>query len=118
MASRGERKAEVDEAVCAWTGTLDKMAAMRALGDAGVPAGAVRTTTEVLTDPDLTARGIFVTVTDPVRGQVTIPGYPVRMSRSPAVVTAPPRPGEHTAQVLRDWLGERSEDSGGPGRDR
>ena len=106
MASRGEHKADVDAAVCAWTATLDKMAAMRALGAAGVPAGAIRTTTEVLTDADLRARGIFVTVDDAVRGPVTIPGYPVRMSRSPAVVTAPPQPGEHTAQVLRDWLGE------------
>ena len=48
MASRGEHKAEVDEAVRAWTATLDKMAAMRALGDAGVPGGALRSTTEVL----------------------------------------------------------------------
>ena len=110
MASRGEHKADVDEAVRAWTATLDKMAAMRALGAAGVPAGAIRTTTEVLTDADLRTRGIFVTVEDPVRGPVTIPGYPVRMSRSPAVVMAPPQPGEHTAQVLRDWLGEPGEE--------
>jgi len=105
MASRGEHKADVDEAVRAWTGTLDKMAAMRILGAAGVPAGAVRTTTEVLTDADLRDRGVFVTVDDPVRGQVTIPGWPVRMSRSPARVAAPPQPGEHTSQVLSDWLG-------------
>jgi formyl-CoA transferase len=106
MASRGEHKAEVDEAVCGWTATLDKMAAMRALGAAGVPAGALRSTTEVLTDPDLRERGIFVMVDDPVRGPVTIPGFPVRMSRSSARVTAPPQPGQHSAEVLRDWLGE------------
>jgi len=104
MASRGEHKAEIDEVVCAWTGTMDKMAAMRALGEAGVPAGALRSTTEVLNDADMRARGIFVTVDDPGRGEVTVPGYPVRMSRSPAVVTPPPRPGEHTWQVLREWL--------------
>jgi formyl-CoA transferase len=109
VTSRGEHKAEVDAAVRAWTATLPKMAAMRALGDAGVPAGALRSTTEVLGDADLRDRGIFVTVDDPGRGQVTIPGYPVRMSRSPARVVAPPQPGEHTAQVLRDWLGEGSD---------
>ncbi len=38
MASRGEHKAEVDEAVRAWTATMDKLAAMRAIGAAGVPA--------------------------------------------------------------------------------
>ncbi|HEX7159766.1 MAG TPA: CoA transferase [Trebonia sp.] len=106
MASRGEHKAAVDEAVRAWTATLDKMSAMRALGDAGVPGGALRSTSEVYADPDLRERGIFVTVEDPGRGEVTIPGYPVRMSRSPARVAAPPRPGEHTAAVLGDWLGE------------
>ena len=106
MASRGEHKAEVDAAVRAWTATLDKMAAMRALGDAGVPGGALRSTTEVYQDADLRERGIFVTVDDPGKGEVTIPGYPVKMSRSPARVTAPPQPGQHTAEVLRDWLGE------------
>jgi crotonobetainyl-CoA:carnitine CoA-transferase CaiB-like acyl-CoA transferase len=44
----------------------------------------------------------YATITG--RGQVTIPGYPVRMSRSPARVAAPPQPGAHTTQVLRDWL--------------
>src|SRR6202021_2487328 len=60
---------------------------------------------EVLDDADLRGRGIFVTVDDPGRGQVTIPGYPVKLSRSPARVAAPPQPGQHTAEVLRDWLG-------------
>jgi formyl-CoA transferase len=105
MASRGEHKTEVDAAVRAWTATLDKMAAMAALGAAGVPAGALRTTTEVLGDADLRERGIFVTVDDPGRGKVTIPAYPVKMSRSPVRVTAPPQPGQHTAEVLREWLG-------------
>ncbi len=106
MASRGEHKAEVNEAVRAWAATMDKMSAMKALGAAGVPGGALRSTTEVLGDPDLRERGVFVDVDDPVRGTVTIPGYPVKMSRSPAVVSAPPLPGAHTAEVLRDWLGE------------
>lgn len=119
MTARGEHKAEVDEAVRAWTATLPKMAAMRALGDAGVPGGALRSTTEVLADPDLLERGIFVTVEDPGRGPVTIPGYPVRMSRSPARVEAPPQPGAHTAQVLRDWLGaDYAERITGPGEPR
>jgi formyl-CoA transferase len=106
MASRGEHKAEVDAAVRAWTATMDKMAAMAALGAAGVPAGALRSTTEVLNDADLRQRGIFVTVDDPGRGEITIPAYPVMMSRSPVRVAPPPQPGQHTAEVLRDWLGQ------------
>jgi formyl-CoA transferase len=105
MASRGIHKAEVDAAVRDWTATMDKMAAMAALGAAGVPAGAIRSTTEVLGDADLRERGIFVTVDDPGRGEVTIPAYPVKMSRSPVRVAPPPQPGQHTTEVLRDWLG-------------
>jgi len=89
---------------------MDKLAAMRALGDAGVPGGALRSTTEVYEDTDLRERGIFVMVDDPGKGgAVTIPAYPVRLSRSPARVAAPPQPGQHTAEVLRDWLGEGAE---------
>jgi crotonobetainyl-CoA:carnitine CoA-transferase CaiB-like acyl-CoA transferase len=106
VASRGEHKAEVDKAVRQWAGTLDKMAAMRLLGAAGVPAGAVRTTTEVMHDEDLGRRGVFVPVQHPVHGEIMVPGWPVRMSRSPARVTAPPQPGEHTDAVLREWLGD------------
>jgi formyl-CoA transferase len=106
VASRGEHKALVDEAVRAWTASLDKLAAMRILGSAGVPAGAVRTTTEVLQDEDLRRRGIFAPVRHPVRGELTVPGWPVQMSRSPAQVSAPPQPGEHTDAVLREWLGD------------
>ncbi len=111
MASRGAHKEEIDQAVRAWTATLDKLAAMRALGQAGVPAGAVRTTAEVLDDADLRRRGIFVTVPHPAHGDIAIPGWPVRMSRSPARVAAPPEPGQHTAEILREWLGD------GQGRD-
>ena len=110
-------RAEVDAAVRAWTATLDKLAAMRALGDAGVPGGALRSTSEVYLDADLRERGIFVTVDDPGKGEVTLPGYPVKMSRSPARVTAPPQPGQHTAEVLRDWLGEDPAALGLPGPD-
>lgn len=105
VAARGEHRAEVDEVVRTWARTVSKMDAMRVLGDAGVPAGALRSTTEVLNDPDLRERGIFVTVDDPGRGRITIPGYPVRMSASPPRVSAPPQPGADTERVLRDWLG-------------
>lgn len=113
MASRGEHKAEIDTIVTAWTAERDKLHAMVALGSAGVPAGAVRTTTEVLNDPDLRERRIFVPVEHPVHGEVPIPAWPMRMSGSRITVTAPPRPGQHTVAVLREWLGGASAEAGG-----
>ncbi len=103
--ARGHHLDEVDEIVASWTRRHDKMTAMQILGGAGVPAGAVRTTLEILHDEDLYERGIFVKVPHPTLGTVTIPGWPVQMSASPARVTAPPQPDEHGAEVLADWLG-------------
>ncbi|MQA84728.1 MAG: formyl-CoA transferase [Streptosporangiales bacterium] len=105
MASRGEHRAEVDAVVSAWTAERDKMAAMETLGRAGVPAGAVRTTADILADRELRDRGIFVEVKHPVHGEIVIPGWPVKMSRTSARVAAPPEPGQHTEEVLADWLG-------------
>jgi formyl-CoA transferase len=114
MRSRGEHRAEVDELVSAWTRERSKLQAMEALGRAGVPAGAIRTTTEVIEDEDLRRRGIFRTVVHPTLGEVPIPGWPVLMSDSPVRVQAPPEPGEHTAEVLREWLGREAEGAAAP----
>ncbi|GAA2401339.1 CoA transferase [Catellatospora methionotrophica] len=55
------------------------------------------------TDPQLTARGTYV-----VRDGVTQPAPAPRFSDTPAALDRPPAlPGEHTAQVLADWCGER-----------
>lgn len=115
MESRGEHKAEIDQIVMAWTAERDKLDATMVLGGAGVPAGAVRTTTEIQADPDLLAREVFVPVEHPTWGRVTVPAWPVRMSRSPVRVAAPAEPGADTADVFASWLGD-SEQSGEAGR--
>jgi formyl-CoA transferase len=84
---------------------------MRHLGQAGVPAGAVRTTLELIEDEDLHRRGIFVRVPHPELGTVSIPGWPVRMSASPARVTAPPQPGQHGPEVIMEWLGASEQEA-------
>ena len=103
--TRGRHKEEIDAIVAAWTRQRTKLEAMRELGSAGVPAGAVRTTLELLHDDDLYDRGIFVQVPHPELGTATIPGWPVQMSASPARVTAPPQPGQNATEVISDWLG-------------
>lgn len=109
--ARGRHREEVDEIVASWTRKRDKLAAMQLLGAAGVPAGAVRTTLEILDDEDLHKRGIFVKVPHPTLGTATIPGWPVQMSASPARVTPPPEPDQDGAEVLRDWLGAAPEEA-------
>jgi formyl-CoA transferase len=101
---------EINAALEAWTLNYTKHEAMRILGDAGVPCGAVLDTGELVNDPGMRAREIFVEVDHPVRGKVTIPGWPVKMSHSHVPVTASPLLGAHNAEVYAAWLGLSRDD--------
>jgi formyl-CoA transferase len=103
--ARLEREAEVDEMISAWTRQHDKREAMRILGEAGVPAGAVFDTMELTKDADFERRGIMQTMQHPVAGPFRMPGWPVRFSGSTPKVGPSPLLGEHTREVLGDWLG-------------
>jgi formyl-CoA transferase len=83
---------------------------MLILGEAGVPCGAVLDTGELMSDPSMWAREIFVEVDHPVRGKVTIPGWPVKMSQSHVPVRASPLLGAHNAEVYAQWLGLSTRD--------
>jgi formyl-CoA transferase len=102
---RVEHIDEIDELITAWTSQRDKVDVMETLGHAGVPAGAVLDTDELMNDPFLRERGMFATVKHPVRGEVTIPGWPVKMTDSEVQVVTSPLLGEHNADVLGEWLG-------------
>lgn len=104
-AGRAEHREEVDGFVAEWTAQRSKLEAMGVLGAAGVPAGAVRTTAEVMADSDLRRRGIFVPVTRPDLGEFPIAASPVVLSGSRVELRAPSRPGADTDEVIADWLG-------------
>jgi len=73
---------------------------------AGVPCAAVRGLDEVLTDPQLVARDMIETVHHPAAGPLHVLGVPIKLSDTPgAVMSPPPRLGEHTASVLEHLLG-------------
>ena len=104
-AARWENRAPLNAIVEEWTRGRTKHEAMRVLGDAGVPCGAVQDTGEVLADPHLKAREMIVDVDYPNRGTYKTVGCPVKLSDSPVAVSRPPLLGEHTAGVLRDLCG-------------
>jgi formyl-CoA transferase len=87
-----------------WTRRRDKHEAMRLVGAAGVPAGAVFDTGDLLAEPSFAERGIIQTMRHP-NGELRMPTFPVRFDGAPAPVTPSPLLGEHTAQVFGDWLG-------------
>lgn len=70
--------------------------------------GVVRSPEENLADPHWEDRGFWVEVEGEGReGQpVRMPGAPYRFSATPWALRRPaPKLGEHTAEVLREWLG-------------
>jgi formyl-CoA transferase len=103
--ARSARAAEVDEIIAQWTRRHSKEEAMKIIGEAGVPAGAVFDTLELMNDPSLAERGIMQTIEHPTTGEVKMPAWPVRFDGAPPRVKPSPLLGQHNAAVLGDWLG-------------
>jgi len=103
--ARADHVHEVDEIVQAWCRGRDKYEVMETLGRAGVPAGAVMDTMELSEDESMREREIFVTVEHPVRGPFTMPGWPVKLSKSHVSVQPSPLLGADNEAVYGSWLG-------------
>jgi formyl-CoA transferase len=105
QAARTERPAEVDEIIAAWTRQHTKEEAMTLIGAAGVPAGAVFDTLELMNDPSFTERGIMQSIDHPTTGKVKMPAWPVRFDGTPPKIKPSPLLGQHVDDVLGTWLG-------------
>lgn len=92
---------EIDEAIEAWSGTLNHNRATALLQAAGVPAGPVLANWEIVSDPHLFERGYFVDIVHPDTGHQRWDGFPWRFSRTPARVRRPaPLFAEHNDEIL------------------
>ena len=82
------------------------------LGEAGIPAGKVRTVDEVYRWEQTKSQGLLIEVDHSTLGRITLPGPPLRLDDSTAAggrdqYLAPPTLGQHTKSVLA-WLEEES----------
>ena len=96
-------EAEIDELIGGWTRQRTKHEAMAQLSGVGVPAGAVLDSMDLVNEPSFRQRGILQTMTHGER-TMTMPTWPVRFDGVPTAVKSAPLLGEHTAEVLADWL--------------
>jgi formyl-CoA transferase len=102
--ARFKNNAELDSIITEFTSRHDKYECMRIIG-AAVPAGAVRDTLELYNDPNFVERGIIQPIEHPHHPGFKMAGWPVRFDGRTAAVKPAPLLGQHSAEVLRDWLG-------------
>jgi crotonobetainyl-CoA:carnitine CoA-transferase CaiB-like acyl-CoA transferase len=102
--ARVAHEAEINEIISTWTRQRTKQEAMTQLSGVGVPAGAVLDTNDLVGEPSFYERGILQVMTHGER-QMAMPTWPVRFDGVPSQVKSAPLLGEHTAEVLHDWLG-------------
>ncbi len=106
LPARVHHREALDAHVQMWTRERTPHAVMETLQAVGVPAGAVQTMADLLVDPQLAAHEFIVTLDALVPDPIPAGGIPVRLSDTPgAVRRPPPLLGEHTAEVLQEWLG-------------
>jgi crotonobetainyl-CoA:carnitine CoA-transferase CaiB-like acyl-CoA transferase len=80
---------------------------IRILEQAGVPCGPINSLDAVFADPHVCARGTEVRLAHPTAGQVSQVASPLRLSATPVTYRrAPPTLGQHSEEILRDWLAE------------
>ena len=110
VAHRGElipliRQATVFKTTAEWIDALER---------AGVPCGPINDLAQVFADPQVQARGLRFELPHALAGSVPQVASPIRLSATPIQHrNAPPLLGEHTEQVLQQWLGMSTEQIAG-----
>ena len=110
LEGRKQHGDELNKVISAWTGAHTKHEAMHLLCEAGVPASGTFDTKDLFSDPHLNERGFVQKFAhDASERDVTLLGWPARMSNSKVPIELAPGLGEHTKQVLETELGLSSE---------
>ncbi|WP_419879183.1 CaiB/BaiF CoA transferase family protein [Brevibacillus centrosporus] len=80
---------------------MDRQEIIHKLDQEGVPAGPIHTVDQVLNHPQVLAREMVLEVEHPIVKDLKMPGFPVKLSDTPAQVHRhPPLLGEHTEEIL------------------
>lgn len=100
--SRGKNRDVLVPIIEEWLQSFpDDDAALEELEKYRIPAGPVLSPADALTHPYFQSREMVRTVPDPVLGEITIPGMPLRFSASPErPELVAPLLGQHNADIL------------------
>jgi formyl-CoA transferase len=104
--ARGERQAELDALISAWSATVPAAALEAMLEEGGVPAGRIYRAPEIMADPHVQAREAIIRVTHHEYGELAMQNVVPRLSDTPGAVRhAAPALGADTDAVLAELLG-------------
>ena len=105
--ARGERQAELDALIEAWTSERTVEAVEAAMNAAGVPAGRIFRPADMLADPHFRARESIVTLAHPRWGALPMQNVFPRLSETPGRVRRPAAQsvGADNAEVYGQKLG-------------
>jgi crotonobetainyl-CoA:carnitine CoA-transferase CaiB-like acyl-CoA transferase len=100
----------LEELITAWTTTLTAAQLLDALQAIGVPSAKVARVSELIESPQLAHRGQILAMQHPRAGTVPMQGFSVQFGDSPMRLRhAPPTLGQHTEEVLAEWLALEAE---------
>jgi crotonobetainyl-CoA:carnitine CoA-transferase CaiB-like acyl-CoA transferase len=106
LPARLERADEVEAALSRWTARREVDDVVRILQDMGIEAVPVQDFGDVVADPQLAARGHFVTLVHPAMGEGIYERNGFRLSDAPAgYARTSPTLGQDNDHVLQEILG-------------
>lgn len=109
MPQRVKHRRTLDDAVAAEFAKRTAAEWEPRLKDNRVPYAFVNTYLDAVTDEQVAYRGLIKSVEHPRSGRIRLVGPPWKMNRDTDRVESPPLLGQHTADVLRDWLGWKAD---------
>jgi succinyl-CoA:(S)-malate CoA-transferase subunit B len=107
MATRLERRAELDTLVQTWVGETDAREILARLDAAEVPCGPVASVRDLFEDPHVTARENILELAGPLGGLLSMAGVVPRLTASPGRVQSagPVAVGAHNEEIYCGRLG-------------
>jgi formyl-CoA transferase len=109
--ARAAHQDELDDLISEWTATFGADRLLEVLRDAGVPAGLIYQSKDMLADPHFAARRAIVRLHHALLGEFPMQNVAPRLSDTPgAVRSLGPQLGEHNDEIYRRLLGLGDDD--------
>jgi crotonobetainyl-CoA:carnitine CoA-transferase CaiB-like acyl-CoA transferase len=109
--TRVKNRALINHLVTARFAELESTGAIEALEREAVPFARVYNYVEALADPQVKHRAMVHEVDHPASGRIRVVGPPWIISDNEVELSSPPTLGQHTIDVLENWLGWDAERS-------